>query len=108
MRQIELIGQTGCYMIRACERVRDFDRAGQWCRQMKEFCERADLGSLFAICRTHYASVLTLRGEWSEAEAELLGARDQLALRPGQALEGIARLGELRRRQGRVKRPRSV
>jgi LuxR family maltose regulon positive regulatory protein len=101
MREVEQIAQTCCFMIFACERVRDFDRAGQWCTQMKEYCQRAGLPSLFAICRTHYATVLTERGEWSEAEAELLGASEQLALRPGQAVEGTARLGELRRRQGR-------
>jgi LuxR family transcriptional regulator, maltose regulon positive regulatory protein len=101
MREVEQIAQACCFMIYACERVRDFDRAGQWCTQMKEYCRRAGLPSLFAVCRTHYATVLTERGEWSEAEAELLGAGEQLALRPGQAVEGIARLGELRRRQGR-------
>ena len=55
-----------------------------------------------AVCRTHYATVLTERGDWSEAEAELLAAGERLALRPMQAAEAIARLGELRRRQGRV------
>ena len=37
MRELELISQTCCFMIYACERVRDFDRAGQWCTQMKEY-----------------------------------------------------------------------
>jgi LuxR family transcriptional regulator, maltose regulon positive regulatory protein len=101
MREVELIAQTCCFMIYACERVRDFDRAGQWCTRMKEFCQRAGLSALFAVCRTHYATVLTEQGEWGGAEAELLGAREQLALRPGQAAEAIARLGELRRRQAR-------
>ena len=43
MCELELISQTCCFMIYACERVRDFDRAGQWCTQMKEFCEREGL-----------------------------------------------------------------
>jgi LuxR family maltose regulon positive regulatory protein len=102
MRDVELIGQACCFMIYGCERVRDFDRAAQWCTRVKEFCRRSGLPSLFAVCRTHYATVLTERGDWSEAEAELLGAGEQLALRPAQAVEGIARLGELRRRQGRL------
>ena len=101
MRELELISQTCCFMIYACERVRDFDRAGQWCTQMKEFCQRSGLTSLSAVCRAHYATVLTERGDWSEAEAELLAAGERLALRPTQAAEAIARLGELRRRQGR-------
>jgi tetratricopeptide (TPR) repeat protein len=66
-----------------------------------DYSQRAGLPSLFAVCRTHYGTVLIERGEWSEAEAEFLGAGEQLALQPGQAAEEIARLGELRRRQGR-------
>jgi ATP/maltotriose-dependent transcriptional regulator MalT len=89
-------------MIYACERVRDFDRAGQWCVQMKAFCERAGLATLTAVCRTHYASVLTERGDWREAEAELMTAGKRLAARPTQAAEAVARLGELRRMQGRL------
>ena len=27
-------------MIIACERTRDFDRAGQWCERLAAFCER--------------------------------------------------------------------
>ncbi len=102
MREVELIAQTCCFMIYACERVRDFDRAGQWCRRMKDYCQRAGLSALFAVCRAHYATVLTEQGEWEEAEVELVGASGQLALRPGQQAEAIVRLGELRRRQGRL------
>ena len=101
MRDVEQISLTCCFMIFACERVRDFDRAGQWCARMKEFCDRNGLLGLAGVCRTHYASVLTERGEWREAEAELLTARQQLAMRRGQAADAVARLGELRRRQGR-------
>ena len=101
MRDIELIGNTCCFMIYGCERVRDFPRAAQWCVRVREFSERNALTSLLAVCRTHYAMVLAYGGAWSEAEAELLGAAEQLTLRPAQAAEGVARLGELRRRQGR-------
>jgi len=34
------IGSCCCNMIIACERARDFDRAGQWCEQLAAFCER--------------------------------------------------------------------
>jgi DNA-binding CsgD family transcriptional regulator len=101
MRDIELIGNTCCFMIYGCERVRDFSRAAQWCVRVREFSERNGLTSLLAVCRTHYAMVLAYAGAWSQAEAELLGAAEQLTLRPAQAAEGVARLGELRRRQGR-------
>jgi DNA-binding CsgD family transcriptional regulator len=102
MRQLDLIGLTCCFMIFACERVRDFDRAGQWCTRMKEYCEREGLRSVTAVCRTHYATVLTERGEWREAEAELVMAGELLAQRPVLQAEAVARLGELRRLQGRL------
>ena len=102
MRQLELIGLTCCFMIYACERVRDFDRAGQWCTRMKEYCERHGLRSVTAVCRTHYATVLTERGVWRDAEVELVTASELLAERPVLQAEAVARLGELRRLQGRL------
>jgi LuxR family transcriptional regulator, maltose regulon positive regulatory protein len=57
----------------------------------------------FGICRTHYAGVLVWRGAWHEAEAELLeSTKDLEASRPSHAAEGLVRLAELRRRQGRL------
>ena len=32
------IGLASCYMIAACDRVRDYDRAVQWCARLKAFC----------------------------------------------------------------------
>lgn len=102
MRDIELIALTCCFMITACERTRDFDRAAQWCLRVQEYCERFGLRSLFAVCRAHYGGVLTARGDWTEAERELVGAGEELAARPAQASEFVVRLAELRRRQGRL------
>jgi LuxR family maltose regulon positive regulatory protein len=102
MRDLELIGQTCCFMIDACERVRDFDRAAQWSERVQDFCRRFGLHYLLAICRTQYATVLTARGDWTGAEAELLAALEQLAQRRGQSADAVIRLGELRRRQGRL------
>jgi hypothetical protein len=102
MRQLDLIGLTCCFMIYACERVRDFDRAGQWCTRMKEYCDRNGLRSVTAVCRTHYATVLTERGEWGDAETELVTATELLAARPVLQAEAVARLGDLRRLQGRL------
>ena len=92
-----------CYLIYACERVRDLDRASQWCRRMREVSERS--GSLFAngVCRAHYGGVLVYHGRWDQAEVELLASGDLLQrVRPPAACESWARLGELRRRQGRA------
>ena len=92
-----------CYMIAACERVRDVDRAGQWCGRVGEFCERHGIGLLLGFCRAHYGAVLTWQGRWEEAERELRAAADELAVsRAPAAGDALVRLAELRRRQGRL------
>jgi DNA-binding NarL/FixJ family response regulator len=97
------IGLAGCYLIAACERVRDYDRAVQWCKRLKEFCAKWGLRPLFAVCRTQYASICMWRGTWLEAETELFAASDELAAsRPAMKSDALARLAELRRRQGRL------
>ena len=98
-----LIALAGCYLIGACDRARDHARAVQWCDRIKEHSRKWGLKPLFAVCRTQYASVCMWRGSWDEAERELTSACDELALcRPGMTTDGLARLGELRRRQGRL------
>ena len=98
-----LIALAGCYLIGACDRARDHGRAVQWCDRVKEHSRKWGLKPLLAVCRTQYASVCMWRGAWDEAERELMNACDELALcRPGMTSDGLARLGELRRRQGRL------
>lgn len=103
------VGKVCCNLIAACETVGDVDRATQWCDEVKEFARRWELRTLFNVCRTQYAAVLLQRGTWREAEAELTAALDVFA--PGRRaalVEGTARLGELRRRQGRLDEARSL
>ena len=98
-----LIALAGCYLIGACDRVRDHGRAVQWCERIKAHSQKWGLTPLFAVCRTQYASVCMWRGGWEEAERELTSACDEFAVcRPGMTTDGLARLGELRRRQGRL------
>ena len=98
-----LVALACCYLIAACERIRDYERAVQWCDRLKAFCAKWGPRPLFAVCRTQYASVCMWRGAWAEAELELTAAADQLAAcRPAMTGEGLVRLGELRRRQGRL------
>jgi DNA-binding NarL/FixJ family response regulator len=97
------IGLASCYMINACDRVRDYDRAAQWCTRLKEYCQKWGLRPLFAVCRTQYASICIWRGIWMEAEQELTAATSELAAsRPAMTADGLVRLAELRRRQGRL------
>jgi ATP/maltotriose-dependent transcriptional regulator MalT len=103
LKDLVAIGLSCCYMIAACDRVRDYDRAVQWCTRLKAFCATWGLRPLFAVCRTQYASICMWRGTWLEAEAELISARDELAAsRPAMTADAVVRLAELRRRQGRL------
>ena len=103
MSDLPAIGNTCCFLIYACEAVGDYDRAAQWCERAREFCRRMGMDAFFAICRNYYATVLIWRGDWEEADAELSAALGELAaLRPNFAKESLAKLGELRRKQGRL------
>jgi hypothetical protein len=103
------IGSCCCNMIIACERARDFDRAGQWCEQLAAYCERTGQRPLLALCRAHHGAVLAVRGDWDAAEAELEWAAGELStLRPPLAGYARARLAQLRRRQGRFEEARQL
>ena len=106
---LQFVGSACCCLIAACERVQDYERAGQWCEHVKQFCRRWRIGSLFAVCRTQYSAVLISRGEWSEAEEELISATEELSeRRPGLVGDAAVRLAELRRRQGRFDEARAL
>jgi LuxR family transcriptional regulator, maltose regulon positive regulatory protein len=102
MRDPFAIAFSCCYLIFACERVRDIERAGEWCMRLERITTARNDRALLAVCRTHYGTVLMLRGEWARAEIELSEAIAGVAARPGQAADALARLAELRRRQGRT------
>jgi len=100
-RLLYCVAWACCYLISACERVRDYERAAQWCTRVGEFCGQHDI-FLLNICRAHYASVLSWQGRWDEAESQLSAAVEGLrAARPPMVGDALSRLGELRRRQGR-------
>lgn len=92
-----------CYLIVACERVRDFDRAAQWCHYLEELSRRWRFRHMFALCQTYYAGVLIERGAWDECEEVLREATKEFrSTRPALIAGAYVRLGELRRRQGRL------
>jgi DNA-binding CsgD family transcriptional regulator len=102
MRDPVAIGFACCYLIFACERVRDLDRAGQWCQRVGRMAEGWNIRALRAVCRAHYGTVLMLRGDWAEAEIVLSESVAALPRRSGEAGDAFVRLAELRRRQGRT------
>ena len=91
-----------CHLIDACQRIRDLERAGEWCRRVEEISSRYGDTEMFATCRTHYADLLVWRGEWHEAEAMLRDACRDVEAVPRKVADGLVRLAELRRRQGRA------
>jgi DNA-binding NarL/FixJ family response regulator len=92
-----------CNTLLACDRAGDFERAEQWCRVVMEMCQRKDTKPLFPFCHVTYGAILTATGRWAEAEQELA-----LALRlfdnghRGMRVIALARLADLRLRQGRI------
>lgn len=101
MAGIGAAASTCCCLIAACEQVRDYGRAGQWCRRAQEISERWSYQMLFSFCRIHYAGVLVWQGDWRAAEVELLAAVKALSAKPAAASEGLVKLALLRWRQGR-------
>jgi DNA-binding NarL/FixJ family response regulator len=98
---LDAISSCCCYLIDACKRVRDFERAAQWCDHVKGFCEQWSDRLTFAACRAHYADILIWQGDWGAAEAELRANLGPLAdIHPNRIADGMVRLAELRRRQG--------
>lgn len=98
------ITTTCCFLIDACNRIRDYERADQWCSRVREICRIWHHRAAFATCRTQYAMVLIWRGSWNEAEEELLSATKELqACRPVGVNAASIRLADLRRRQGKWK-----
>jgi LuxR family maltose regulon positive regulatory protein len=102
MGDLKAVAATCCFMVFACERVRDVDRASQWCDQLMAFCRRNEMRAYLAFCRAHQASVLVERGRWAEADEQLASCREALRAHVAWSLTVFERLGELRRRQGRL------
>jgi DNA-binding CsgD family transcriptional regulator len=98
------ICDTCCQTLVACDQIADLRRASEWCRVVVEFTERRRFTPVRAWCRAIFAGVLIATGDWERAERELLES-----LRIYQSVGGIgsrvmtlARLADLRLRQGRL------
>ncbi len=102
-------GWALCYLISACEGVGDFPRAAQWCRAVRSFTDEWGGRQMIGICRSAYGNVLATNGDWEAAELELTAAVGDLqSSRAAMAGGGLARLGELRARQGRLEEARAL
>jgi ATP/maltotriose-dependent transcriptional regulator MalT len=92
-----------CQLLGACSRVRDYERASQWCERIAVLCDRRNIWSVLNVSRCFYAPILVGRGLYAEAERILVLSateyRDRIPHHGGQALAWLA---DLRMRQGRV------
>jgi DNA-binding NarL/FixJ family response regulator len=99
----QVLEDVFCQLFSACEHAHDVARADQWIRVGERIAAQRQLPAVSAFCHTHYGGLLIVAGRYDEADAALteavrlwgLGWR---ALRPG----ALARLAELRVRQGRL------
>jgi DNA-binding CsgD family transcriptional regulator len=96
-------GEIYCKLMLACEIVLDVPRAEQWQAVFAVLEQQRDVAWASAICRMHVGAVWTVAGRWDEADLELTRSVELYdatyrALRPA----AVARLAELRARQGRL------
>ena len=99
----QMVGWTYCYLLDACENVRDFDRASQWIEHAFEVVRRFGIVHQSGACRSHYVAILTWRGDYAATEHEIETMRRELGdVFPAYAAQCDIRLGEIRRRQGRL------
>ncbi len=100
---LETVVYACCDMLNACELASDIGRATQWCNVADHFVATYGCPFLYAECRIYYGSVLTAKGQWPDAERELLaGLRITDGACPGLHGRARARLAALRVRQGRL------
>ena len=101
--RLDTVVFTCCSMLNACELAADLARATQWCRVADDFIQRYGCPYLYAECRTTYGGILVATGRWDDAERELTTAvgmtRDAW---PAMHALALARLADLRLRQGRL------
>jgi LuxR family maltose regulon positive regulatory protein len=97
------VGWTCCYVLDACEKVRDFDRALQWLDRAWQYARDVRIAHFSGFCRSHYLGVLIWRGQYDVAEREAAQMRSEIGdIAPTYTAICDIRLGEVRRRQGRL------
>jgi DNA-binding NarL/FixJ family response regulator len=101
----ETIGFACCYVLEACETVRDFERAQQWLEHAWSADRSLGVPHFAGFCRSHYVAILTWCAKYQAAESEIDSMRATLAtIAPAWMSHCDIRLGEVRRRLSLVER----
>jgi ATP/maltotriose-dependent transcriptional regulator MalT len=95
-------GAIYCGLLDACHELGDHRRAHEWTDATSRWCSPLPVASLYpGICRVHQAEMLMLEGSWAEAEAEALGAcEDMVRIDVFAVAGGWYEVGEVRRVRG--------
>lgn len=94
-------GLVYCGLVYICQNRGDWSRAAQWTDAFQRWSDRAPTTTFPSVCRLHRAEVLTLKGELTIAESELLEVRAELEQSAPWAVGDAERLyGEVLRARG--------
>lgn len=96
-------GTVYCSVIEACEEIADVRRAQEWTEALDAWCTaQGDMVTFTGRCLIHRSSILTRRGEWTDAVVEAHRACDRLSGAADEVSSGRAhyQLGELARMVG--------
>ncbi len=105
----EVTGRIYCNMLGTCEKLADYQRAGEWSEEAERWCQHHTESAFPGICRVHRAELMRLRGSWSDAETECLRAAQELqGFYHIAAGEAFYEIGEIRLRMGDLKRAEEV
>lgn len=102
-RRLRTVVWAVCTMLEVCETTGDVRRAAEWLAVADDFSTRYGGPFLYTTCRTHYGGLLVAKGRWTDAERELASAiRMAGGAGPVPHALALARLADLRLRQGRL------
>lgn len=96
-------GVIYCNVLATCLAVADLGRAAEWNKAAMAWCESLPETAPFpGFCRLNRIEAASLRGAWSEAEAEAERASEELTYNPRAAGHAFYQTGEIRRRIGNL------